>query len=64
MPFWRAKLQISLMQDQVMGLTEKGISAVFLGSAQKDREATWKAVDGEYSVVFVSVVHRLPASRV
>ena len=30
---------ISLMQDQVHGLLQKGISSTFLGSAQPDKQA-------------------------
>jgi ATP-dependent DNA helicase RecQ len=45
---------ISLMEDQVVALTNKGISACFLGSAQLDAAVPRKAATGEYRLVYLS----------
>lgn len=44
---------ISLMADQVAKLTQKGIPATLLGSAQK-RDVSRQIRDGEYRVVFAT----------
>ena len=44
---------ISLMRDQCAALNQKGISAIYLGSAQEDPEAEQLAMDGKASVIFV-----------
>jgi len=44
---------ISLMTDQVNKLTNRGISATFLGSAQKD-DITPAILNGEYKIVFTT----------
>ena len=41
---------ISLMQDQVMALTARGVRAAYLGSAQADAGVAAAAWAGEYSV--------------
>jgi superfamily II DNA helicase RecQ len=41
---------ISLMQDQVMALTARGVKAAYLGSAQADAGVAAAAWAGEYSV--------------
>ena len=47
---------ISLMQDQVTNLREKGIPAIFLGSAQLDKQAESYALqeNGEERIIFVT----------
>lgn len=45
---------ISLMQDQVHGLNQKGISACFLGSAQDDAEVWSAAFEKKYNFVYVT----------
>ncbi len=47
---------ISLMQDQVTNLRNKGISSIFLGSAQLDKQAESKALleGGEERIIFVT----------
>eukprot|EP00898_Chlorokybus_atmophyticus_P005613 jgi/Chlat1/6052/Chrsp4S06211 len=45
---------ISLMQDQVMALKQKEISATFLGSAQRDSSAMTRVMNGEVRLVFVT----------
>lgn len=45
---------ISLMEDQVSALEVMNIEAVFLGTAQKDREALSKVYQGEYRLVYMS----------
>lgn len=47
---------ISLMQDQVTNLREKGIPAIFLGSAQLDKQAESYALEenGEERIIFVT----------
>ena len=47
---------ISLMQDQVHGLQQKGINCTFLGSAQPDKQAECKALDpnSDISIIFVT----------
>ena len=44
---------ISLMTDQVNKLTDKGISATFLGSAQKG-DVTPAILNGEYRIVYTT----------
>lgn len=43
---------ISLMQDQVLGLTERNISACYLGTAQPDKSILSKVVAGQYRLVY------------
>ena len=45
---------ISLMQDQVMALSQRNITAVMLGSAQTDHTADDRAARGEFTIVFMS----------
>ena len=47
---------ISLMQDQSFGLQQKAIGSIFLGSAQMDREAEYKALDphSDIRVIYVT----------
>lgn len=45
---------ISLMEDQVMGLSLGNISACLLGSAQNDRNAEQDVLDGHYQVVYAA----------
>ena len=45
---------VSLMQDQVMALERRGISACFLGSGQTDRGVLARARAGEYLVVYMT----------
>lgn len=45
---------ISLMVDQVKALTEKGIAATFLGSAQDNSSDVSDAITGHMQVVFVT----------
>ena len=47
---------ISLMQDQVHSLLQKGISSTYLGSAQPDRQAESHALDpqSDIRIVFVT----------
>lgn len=45
---------ISLMVDQVKSLTEKGISATFLGSAQDNTSDVSEAIKGNMQVVFMT----------
>jgi ATP-dependent DNA helicase RecQ len=45
---------ISLMQDQVMALNAKNITACYLGSAQTDRSAVLRAWQGEYMFIYMS----------
>ena len=45
---------ISLMQDQVRGLLERGLSATFLGSCQHDENAWKDVLRGTYQYVFVT----------
>ena len=44
---------ISLMRDQCASLNQKGISAIFLGSAQEDPQAETHAMEGQTSIIFV-----------
>lgn len=46
---------ISLMQDQVHGLLQKGICSTFLGSAQLDKQAEHHALDPESDIRIVFV---------
>ncbi|KAL3696410.1 hypothetical protein R1sor_010486 [Riccia sorocarpa] len=45
---------ISLMQDQVMGLRQRGIRAEFLGSAQTDSTVDSRAQRGEFDVLYMT----------
>lgn len=45
---------ISLMQDQVMALKERGIKAEYLSSAQTDSSVASKARAGEYALLFIT----------
>jgi ATP-dependent DNA helicase RecQ len=45
---------ISLMQDQVMALQAKGISACYLGSAQTDASVVAGAWRGDYSFIYLT----------
>ena len=45
---------ISLMEDQVRGLTERGISAAHLGGGQKDSAVLPGLQSGKYRVLFVT----------
>ncbi|KAK7301998.1 hypothetical protein RJT34_12875 [Clitoria ternatea] len=45
---------ISLMQDQVMALKERGIKAEYLGSAQKDSTVHSKAERGQFDILFMT----------
>ena len=45
---------ISLMEDQVKGLTERGISAAHLGGGQKDSAVLPGLQSGKYRVLFVT----------
>lgn len=45
---------ISLMQDQVMGLQQRGIRAEYMGSAQIDRTVNVRAENGEFDVLYMT----------
>lgn len=45
---------ISLMQDQVMSLKQRGIKAEFLGSAQTDSSVQTKAETGHFQILFMT----------
>ncbi|XP_054819633.1 uncharacterized protein LOC129318729 isoform X1 [Prosopis cineraria] len=45
---------ISLMQDQVMGLRQRGIRADYLGSAQTDPTVQSKAESGQFDILFLT----------
>ncbi|KAH7564693.1 hypothetical protein JRO89_XS09G0007000 [Xanthoceras sorbifolium] len=45
---------ISLMQDQVMSLKQRGIKAEFLGSAQTDSTVQTKAETGHFQLLFIT----------
>ena len=47
---------ISLMQDQVHGLLQKGISSTFLGSAQLDKQAEHHTLDpdSDIRIIFIT----------
>eukprot|EP00249_Psilotum_nudum_P032087 c47241_g1_i1 orf=2-526(-) len=45
---------ISLMQDQVMSLKERGIKAEYLGSAQTDNTVVSRALKGEYDILYMT----------
>lgn len=45
---------ISLMQDQVMGLQQRGVKAEFMGSAQADRTVNGRAENGEFDVLYMT----------
>lgn len=62
---------ISLMRDQVAGLAQNGVPAVFLGSAQRDNSALGRVLAGGYRVCYVcpetligKVLPRLRADQV
>lgn len=42
------------MQDQVIHMRSNGIEAEFLGEAQTDRFAGRRAINGEYSLVYMT----------
>ena len=43
------------MQDQVHGLLQKGISSIFLGSAQPDKQAEHHALDPECDIRIIFI---------
>ncbi|KAL2943318.1 ATP-dependent DNA helicase RecQ [Bienertia sinuspersici] len=45
---------LSLMQDQVMALKQRGIEAEYLGTTQSDRTVQTKAESGLYSLLFMT----------
>lgn len=45
---------IALMQEQVMDLEKKGISACYLGSAQSDKSMPLRIASGEFRLVYAS----------
>ncbi|KGN53928.2 uncharacterized protein LOC101222028 [Cucumis sativus] len=45
---------ISLMQDQVMALKQRGIKSEYLGSTQTDSTVQAKAESGQYNVLFMT----------
>eukprot|EP00250_Pteridium_aquilinum_P034051 c6940_g1_i1 orf=115-2973(+) len=45
---------ISLMQDQVMGLKQRGIKTEYMSSAQTDSTVAFRAREGEFSVLFMT----------
>ena len=45
---------VSLMSDQTSSLMARGISATFLGSAQRDKSTVARVLAGEYEVMFVT----------
>ncbi|KAF3454768.1 hypothetical protein FNV43_RR05216 [Rhamnella rubrinervis] len=45
---------ISLMQDQVMSLKQRGIKAEFLGSTQTDQSVHTKAESGQFHILFMT----------
>ncbi|XP_066302188.1 uncharacterized protein [Branchiostoma lanceolatum] len=45
---------LSLMQDQVQRLQQRGIKAAYVGETQKDADVKRGVVDGKYSLVFAS----------
>ncbi|MCO5604621.1 hypothetical protein L7F22_058790 [Adiantum nelumboides] len=45
---------ISLMQDQVMGLKQRGIKSEYMGSSQSDTSVTTKAREGHYEILFMT----------
>ncbi|XP_022859213.1 uncharacterized protein LOC111379993 [Olea europaea var. sylvestris] len=45
---------ISLMQDQVMALKQRGIRAEYLSSAQTDRSAHSNAESGQYNILYMT----------
>ncbi|KAL0435168.1 UNVERIFIED_CONTAM: Werner syndrome ATP-dependent helicase [Sesamum radiatum] len=45
---------ISLMQDQVMALKQRGISAEYLSSAQTDRHVHTSAESGKYDILYMT----------
>ncbi|CAM6122489.1 unnamed protein product [Calypogeia fissa] len=45
---------ISLMQDQVMGLNQRGIRAEYLGSAQTDHTVYARAQRGDFDVLYMT----------
>ena len=55
---------ISLMQDQAMSLSDRGIKATFLGTTQKDPTVTSQLAQGVMDVVFVTVERFYAGGRV
>eukprot|EP00897_Mesotaenium_endlicherianum_P008728 jgi/Mesen1/7884/ME000420S07022 len=55
---------LSLMQDQVMALQQRDISAEYLGTTQTDSSVTGRAQRGEYDIVYMTPekAFYLPAS--
>ncbi|KAK7290316.1 hypothetical protein RIF29_04638 [Crotalaria pallida] len=45
---------ISLMQDQVMALKQRGIRAEYIGSAQKDNTIQTRAEHGQFDILFMT----------
>ena len=45
---------ISLMADQCASLTDKGISATFLGSAQSDKTRPSQVLQGKFRIVYIT----------
>ena len=45
---------ISLMADQCASLTDKGISATFLGSAQSDKTMPSQVLQGKFRIVYTT----------
>ncbi|XP_058110814.1 uncharacterized protein LOC131253707 isoform X2 [Magnolia sinica] len=45
---------LSLMQDQVMSLKQRGIKAEYLGSTQRDSSASSNAMRGEFSILYMT----------
>ncbi|KAA0041763.1 ATP-dependent DNA helicase RecQ-like isoform X1 [Cucumis melo var. makuwa] len=45
---------LSLMQDQVMALKQKGIKSEYLGSTQTDSTVQAKAESGQYNILFMT----------
>ncbi|XP_074319274.1 uncharacterized protein LOC141656323 [Silene latifolia] len=54
---------LSLMQDQVMALKQRGISADYMGSTQTDRTVQAKAETGSYSLLFMTPEKALSISK-
>ncbi|KAL5991423.1 hypothetical protein ACLOJK_012332 [Asimina triloba] len=45
---------LSLMQDQVMSLKQRGIKAEYLGSTQRDSSALFNAEHGQFSILYMT----------
>jgi ATP-dependent DNA helicase RecQ len=57
---------ISLMRDQVKALTDKGVRACFLGSAQPDAQVERAALAGDFELIYVcpeTLMRLLPGLR-